>query len=315
MIQNLGCAALLAATLSFASHAQENSSDDEPAVTVDEKTVTELLAVQEPVYSEEAQAFLDGLTRQTGIVELPGGRATLTVPETYYYLSPDDAERVIVEAWGNPPGQTSLGMLFPAEYTPLDPEGWGVNILFDAIGYVRDDDAADLDYDDLLRDMQRATSDANDERVEQGYEPIELLGWAGQPHYDAVNRQVYWGKRLQFGDAELVTLNYEVQSLGRRGALVMNFIAVESQLDQVLAAIPDVLAMPRYNEGHRYADFDPDVDEVAAYGIGGLIAGGLAYKAGLFSILFAILKKGWILIIVAIGAAWRFFTSRGSKEV
>ncbi|MGH9940273.1 MAG: DUF2167 domain-containing protein, partial [Blastocatellia bacterium] len=42
-----------------------------------------------------------------------------------------------------------------------------------------------------------------------------------------------------------------------------------------------------FNEGHRYGDYVAGVDKVAAYGIGGLIAGKLAAKAGLFKLLLA----------------------------
>src|SRR2546421_9236086 len=37
-----------------------------------------------------------------------------------------------------------------------------------------------------------------------------------------------------------------------------------------------------FNEGNRYAEFNPGMDQAAAYGIAGLIAGGLLTKAGFF---------------------------------
>ena len=56
--------------------------------------------------------------------------------------------------------------------------------------------------------------------------------------------------------------------------------------------------------------------KVAAYGIGGLIAGKLLSKAGSFAIALAFLKKGWVRIAMALagllGAVRRLFLSKSS---
>jgi hypothetical protein len=71
--------------------------------------------------------------------------------------------------------------------------------------------------------------------------------------------------------------------------------------------------MTDFNQGHRYAEFDPDMDEVAAYGIGALIAGKLAAKAGLFATLLILLKKLWIVPLLVIG--WLGKRLFGKKQV
>ena len=60
----------------------------------------------------------------------------------------------------------------------------------------------------------------------------------------------------------------------------------------------DVIAFTNFNEGNRYEDFDPELDKVAAYGIGALVAGKVAAKAGLFKGLFALLLAGKKFILV-----------------
>jgi uncharacterized membrane-anchored protein len=45
----------------------------------------------------------------------------------------------------------------------------------------------------------------------------------------------------------------------------------------------------------------PGADKVAAYGIGGLIAGKALTKLGFFALALAFLKKGWILVVLALG--------------
>ncbi|MBL4930129.1 DUF2167 domain-containing protein [Tabrizicola sp. KVB23] len=79
---------------------------------------------------------------------------------------------------------------------------------------------------------------------------------------------------------------------------MVNFIAAADQLPKVEAAAPAVLKMITFTDGNRYADYLPGTDTVAAVGIGGLIAGKVAAKAGLLVLLLAFLKKGAILVLL-----------------
>ena len=93
------------------------------------------------------------------------------------------------------------------------------------------------------------------------------------------------------------TLNFNMRMLGRKGVLVMNFVAPISRLSDVKAAVPDVLAMTSFEGGNRYQDFSPSVDRVAAVGLAGLIAGAAAVKPGLFVVGLLLLKKFFILLL------------------
>ncbi len=261
------------------------------------------LAQQEPAAEEKSitvDEFVAQLPFQSGTVELGDGLATLEIPATFRYLDGEASKLVLEDLWGNPPGAETLGMLFPADISPAEAEGWGVVITYDEDGYVEDDEAADLDYDEMLETMQADMVAENEERVEMGYEAIELLGWAEQPRYDAATHKLYWAKDLQFGDAENNTLNYNIRVLGRRGVLVLNAVANTSQLADIRRDMGDVIAFTNFNEGHRYEDFDPEYDKVAAYGIGALVAGKMAAKAGLFKGLIAMLLAGKKFVLVAL---------------
>lgn len=153
----------------------------------------------------------------------------------------------------------------------------------------------------MLEQLQQETVESNVWRAENGYESIELLGWAAQPHYDAQGKKLHWAKELRFGDSDINTLNYNIRVLGRKGVLVLNFIANMDQLPEIQENVPAVLAMTEFNGGSRYADFDPDIDQVAAYGIGALIAGKLAAKAGLFATILLLLKKFWLVPVLLFG--------------
>lgn len=234
---------------------------------------------------------------KTGKITLPGGIATVDTGDKYYFLDQKDLAIVLEALWGNPPGSSVLGMVFPIDKTPLD-DFWGMTLSYDDIGYVEDNDAKSYDYDDLLKTLQKDTSDANKWRAENGYGIVTLVGWAEPPHYDEVERKLYWAKNLKFSDDDTSTLNYDIRALGRQGVLVMSVIASMNELDQVRAAAPDLLAMTEFTEGNRYSDFKPGVDKVAAVGIGGLIAGKVLAKTGLLVMLMAFLKKGFILLLL-----------------
>ncbi|PYP38040.1 MAG: hypothetical protein DMD46_03020 [Gemmatimonadetes bacterium] len=136
---------------------------------------------------------------RTGRVTLPGGLATLDLPAHFRYLDAEDTE-IVLRAWGNPPGAQTLGMVVPTALRVLTPEGWGVIITYAEDGYVKDDDAAKIDYHELLTDMQRATREADPELAKAGYTTVELVGWAEPPHYDSVAHKLYWAKDLKFAD-------------------------------------------------------------------------------------------------------------------
>lgn len=262
------------------------------------------LTDEQQQYLMEAKKLWDSLDRQQGDIQLPNGVATLHVPDTFYYLNPKDSEKVLVDVWGNPPGsaQGTLGMLFPADSTPFDENAWAATISYDEDGYVSDEDADKIDYDDLLADMKKGTRQASKERVKQGYEAIELVGWAAKPYYDHDSHKLHWAKEIQFGTSPDHTLNYNIRVLGRKGVLVVNFIAGMDQKPMVDKNIDTVLAMAEFNQGNRYEDFNPGVDKVAAYGIGALVAGKVAAKAGLFAGGLILLKKFGVFILVGIGA-------------
>lgn len=248
---------------------------------------------------KEYVALQDKLNYQRGTVTIGNGLATLNLGQDYYYLDPKDADYVLTELWSNPPGVSSLGIVMPVTQQPMDPDGWAMVLEFDQIGYVSDADAESYDYDELLRQMQADAQASSVERVKDGYPTIELVGWAETPSYDSASHILYWAKELKFGDMEENSLNYNLRALGRKGVLVMNVVGQIDELPAIRAATPDILAMTSFTVGNRYSDFDASTDEVSAYGIGGLIAGGiLAKKTGLLAVALLMLKKFWFILLV-----------------
>jgi len=266
---------------------------------------------------KQVMQLVKNLKYQQGNIDLRGGLATLTVPKDFNYLGPDDAETVLVKLWGNPPSDDKpLGLLIPAGMTPLSTNCWVVTIEYSEDGYVKDDDASKINYDDLLAKMRKSVVASNQERKKEGYPTVELLGWAAPPHYDAATHKLYWAKKLKFEDADGDTLNYSIRMLGRKGVLELNAIASVDQFTEIDAQTPQILGMVDFKEGSRYADFDPKVDKVAKYGIATLVAGGalaLAAKAGFFKVILVALlaaKKFIIIGVIALVAIVKKFFKR-----
>ena len=260
---------------------------------------------------ENINAYLDSLTPLYGEITLDKANAKLDVSSNYYFLDAKDAQSVLEDAWGNPPDNQILGMIFPAGASPLDMGVWGASIHFSGDGYVSDEDAHAIDYDELLTDMQESQTADNKWRSRNGYAPIEIIGWAETPSYNAETHKLYWAKEMKFGEEEHNTLNYDIRVLGRRGALVMSFIATMDELGDIRKAAPAVLEMAHFEPGATYAEYQPGVDKKAAYGIAGLIGGAaLAKKTGLLAALLLFGKKFIVFIVAgvvaAFGAAKRF---------
>jgi uncharacterized membrane-anchored protein len=249
-----------------------------------------------------AAQFEAKLNFQEGKINLPGGIATLNLPSNFRYLNPSDTSHVLEEGWGNPPGAKTLGMIVPAGTSLLTKEGWGVIVTYDEDGHVKDDDAADTKYDELLKQMQEGLEASNAERTKAGYPAMTLVGWAEKPSYDKASHKLYWAKELKTVGDSANGLNYNIRVLGRKGVLVLNAVASMEQIDKIKTEMKQVTAFSEFTEGNRYADFDSKTDKTAEYGIAALVLGGAAAKLGLFGKLFAMLLVFKKLIVVGIAA-------------
>jgi uncharacterized membrane-anchored protein len=301
-----------------ASFAEGAAASDAMGATAEgsEPTEAETLGAEERATYERLVALDASFTYQTGGVTLADGLATLTLPESLRFMDPASTERLLVEGWGNPDGAGTLGMIVPAGSSPLSGDSWGVVITYDEEGYVSDEDADSIDYEEMLAEMQASTEAANEARAEQGFEQVELVGWAERPRYEKDTHKLFWAKELAFEGSASNTLNYNVRVLGRRGVLVLNAVASMEQLGLIQTVMPDVIAASEFNEGHRYADYQPGKDKLAAYGLAALVVGGIAAKSGLLTKLLAVVlgaKKILIPAAIALVAGGRRLLGRSKQ--
>lgn len=255
---------------------------------------------------ESARSFLAGLHFRADRLELPSAHAALTPKNNFRVLDAKDAQAVLTQLWGNPPDSDTLAMLVPGNVDLSAPDSWAVVVSYNDEGHVSDEDAAKIDYDDMLKTLKQAIHEANPERERQGYGSLELIGWAAKPHYDTAGKKLYWAKELEFDGNKEHTLNYAIRVLGRRGYLSLNAVSGMSEMDRVKNGMQGVLDMAEFNPGERYADFNSSTDKTAAYGLAALVAGGIAAKAGLFGKLLAMLLAAKKLVVVGLAAVAAF---------
>ncbi len=265
---------------------------------------------------EQIQQYLktqaDKLHPQHGKITLKDGLITLNLPEDFGYLTPDETEILLHNIWGNPSGSHTDGAIVPTKVSITSRESWGIILNYMDDGYVKDDDAEKIDYNDLLSKMKEQSQKQNEKRHDAGYPPLNLVGWAEEPHYDKASHKLYWARELETPGAPH-ELNYDIRALGRNGVLVMSIVAGMDQLPMVQKNKDKILSFVEFNPAHRYADFDPSVDKVAAYGMAAMILGFAAAKVGLFKGLFLALlafKKFVILGALAVVAFFKKLFAR-----
>jgi len=256
-----------------------------------------------PAQNAQLRELGSRITYETGQIKLRDGLATINLLPEYRFVNPAGTETILNGIWGNPPSSDRpLGMIVPAGFSPFDEDNWCVVVTYTDDGYVKDDDADSIDYNDLLKDMKEGTREASKERVKEGYPGIELVGWARPPQYDRQTHKFVWAKEIKFSDGESSenTLNYNLRVLGRGGILVLNAVASMSALPKIEAAAPDIMKMVEFNEGNRYADFKPGTDKVATYGLAALVAGGVAAKTGVIKGIFVALLAAKKFVIIGV---------------
>lgn len=262
--------------------------------------------------------FIDSLEGsfkwQQGTINLSNNAIKLNIPAGFRFLPAEQSRYVLEDLWGNLEDASILGMIFPANVGPTSDSAWGYVVTYNQMGYVKDNDADDINYNDLIKDMKKDSEASNLERAKLGMGRFDLVGWAQTPFYDKEHKVLHWASEYKSEGSTENTLNYDIRFLGRKGVLSLNAVATMSQLKEVKSHVNEVLKMGQFSEGFAYKDFDSNVDEVAAWTIGGLVAGKVLAKVGLFAVIAKFGKFILIGLVAAGGAIWKFITGRRRKD-
>jgi uncharacterized membrane-anchored protein len=217
--------------------------------------------------------------------------------------------RSFMLATENPPSGNEAGVLV----CPTDDESgsWFVVFSFDGSGYVRDDDAKELDADAILASLREGNEQGNQARVAQGWAPLELTGWVRAPYYDPATNNLTWATEVR--DVSGASVNHSVRLLGRGGVMNADLVIDPAQFAANVPAFDKIVATHAFLPGRKYSEWR-EGDKLAGYGLTALVAGGagvVAAKSGLLSKLIKVI----VVAVVGVGAWLKsLFTGRKRQE-
>jgi uncharacterized membrane-anchored protein len=217
------------------------------------------------------------------------GRASLSVPQGYVFLSAADTNKFLT-LMGNLPS--------PNSYT-VAPERleWFAMFDFAAAGYVRDDEK--LDADGILQALKDGNARGNEERKNRGLPALYLEGWFVAPHYDLQTKRLEWATKLRSAGGD-ISVNYNIRLLGRSGVMNAVLVSDPAALENDIAAFKKALTGFSFDPGEQYSEYRTG-DKIAEYGLTGLIIGGAAAAAAKTGA-FKFLGKFGLIIIAGAGA-------------
>lgn len=238
-----------------------------------------------------------------------GDVAQVDVPQNCRFTS-GDGVKAFMDATENPMSGDEVGVLL-CPTASADSSVWFVVFSYRFTGYVKDDEKASLDSDKILASLKEGNEAGNAERRKLGWETIDIIGWDAPPFYDANTNNLTWAVRAKTERSTEETLNRSVRLLGRGGVMEADVVASATGMRYAVPEFDSILTGYEFVAGQKYSEWQPG-DKVAEFGLTALIAGGAgvaAAKLGFFGkawklILAAllVLKKGIIVVIVAVGA-------------
>ena len=240
------------------------------------------------------QVSTPSLQYETGVVHIANGIAQLTIPTGYKFLNAKQSKYIISEVWRRSPQPDLAGMLIPESQDPFAKDSYAFIINYEPRGHVNDGDAGKIDYDQVLRNLQRNEAYENAERRKMGYAPIHIVRWIQQPAYDKSGHILSWAKQIQADQKIEPSFSYNIRVLGRNG--IVSLTAETSAAGQLLLKndMQKVMHMVSFSAGHTYTDFNPKADKMAAWTIGTLVTGKILEKP---NVVFALLGKYLNLIV------------------
>jgi uncharacterized membrane-anchored protein len=226
-----------------------------------------------------------------------GDIAEIDVPEGFLFVD-GDGTRKFLELNENLTNGKELGMVASSDFN------WFVAFEFSDIGYVKDDEKADLDAEAILKSLQEGNEAGNQQKKIRGWRTLSLLGWASPPRYDEGSQNLEWAPKFQDDIDKTIAVNHFIRVLGRDGVMEVSLVTSPEDYGTTLPATKKLLSGFSFQAGKKYSEYRQG-DKIAAIGLTGLIVGGgvaAAAKSGLLGGLFKVLGKS-VKALVLVGAA------------
>lgn len=242
--------------------------------------------------------WLDG----PAMIPIEHAHAEVAVPVGWVGLQAKDATRFLALSEGHDRGKSDAII--------ANGDLGGFSFLFAETGYMTMADWEDQVHpDDLMEVLQRSADAANRER-KPGYPKYFVDGWAELPSLDRERQLAMWAINGHSDQGTQAITAYALK-LGRKGVTVVSWFGEPEAFRTAEINLKTGLDQYRHVEGFRYADFDPDVDTVAAMGVGAMAVGmmtgksGKAAATGFLAAALLFLKKAWFIVLLPLALFWR----------
>ena len=249
------------------------------------------------VAAEDSQVtWVEGPT----LVDVGSNLAQIDLGSDYLFANGDDT-RAIMNYIGNPPSEYEVGMVASKD----ENANWFIVFEHYPVGYIRDDDKDSIDAAAILESYRKGTEEGNDERLQQGFSPLTIVGWYEEPYYDEQTHNLTWAMLAEDSDGQVV--NYNIRLLGRGGYMSAVLVADPSTLSALKPQLAGIIGNLSYKSGNRYAEFIQG-DKVAKYGLTALVAGGAGAAAVKFGLFKALAKFGKVIVVAILAffvALWK----------
>ena len=249
-----------------------------------------------PLYAQEEEEQGNSIVDQVDWQHGPStgdmdGIAEIEIPVGYVFTDGENAQ-MLMEAMGNSITDAEVGFFAPGDLS------WYLIFEWDKCGYVKDDEKDEMDADELLKSIQKATERANSYRRKHGFSALHVIGWETYPDYNESTHNLEWATRARTDSGEVV-INHNIRLLGRKGVMSATLVVDPENLPVALADTHNYLEEYTFTPGNKYSEYKSG-DKIAKYGLTALIVGGaaaVAAKSGLFKYLwkFLVLIGGGIV--------------------
>jgi uncharacterized membrane-anchored protein len=261
-----------------------------------------------PTDAQEADPFESIRWQEGPTTAQIGSESRLSVPKECEFTDATGARQFMI-ATENPPSGNELGVLI-CDMSEAEGDEWFVVFSFDGSGYVKDDDAAELDADAILASIRESNELGNKERVKNGWATLNITGWAKPPYYDLRTNNLTWA--LSGASEGSGVVNHSVRLLGRGGVMSADLVVSPERFAATLPDFDRIIGTHAFVEGRKYSEWK-EGDKVAEYGLTALVAGGAVAVAAKSGIL-AKLGKFIVIGVIAVGAWLKSLFSRKPKN-
>jgi uncharacterized membrane-anchored protein len=261
-----------------------------------------------PTDAQEADPFESIRWQEGPTTAQIGSESRLSVPKECEFTDATGARQFMI-ATENPPSGNELGVLI-CDMSEAEGDEWFVVFSFDGSGYVKDDDAAELDADAILASIRESNELGNKERIKNGWATLSITGWAKQPYYDLQTNNLTWA--LSGASEGSGVVNHSVRLLGRGGVMSADLVVSPERFAATLPDFDRIIGTHAFVEGRKYSEWK-EGDKVAEYGLTALVAGGAVAVAAKSGIL-AKLGKFIVIGVIAVGAWLKSLFSRKPKN-